>query len=182
MAADEDFAWHERGLCFAGDHPADVDFFSDDKVLTANAVAYCKGDYYPDGEACPVIKQCLDSSLSPTLRKGDDHGVFGGTTPRERRITKRERLGGLPHGSRWTWTEYGCRCDICVQAARGRQKEIHAKKKAKKAAHRRERTSNSPHGTVSRYTNGACRCDPCRKSMAAATLKRKRRKEAKERI
>lgn len=39
---------------------------------------------------CPVTAECLDWAL----RTGQDHGVWGGTTPEERRALRRTGLGG----------------------------------------------------------------------------------------
>ena len=76
----DDEAWRARGACRNVDPET---FFPAPNEPSEGAVALCGG--------CPVRGQCL----AWALQVGDCHGVWGGTTPRERRamlIAWRERV------------------------------------------------------------------------------------------
>lgn len=70
--------WMEVGLCKK--YPPEM-FFPSDSVGVDRAKRVC--------EPCPVINECLEFALE----NREDHGVWGGTSERERRrILKRRRL------------------------------------------------------------------------------------------
>lgn len=56
--------------------------------------ALCRGydtsDFYAEGAQCPVAGSCLEWVLT-NVRSGDDHGVWAGTSVRERRALRRFR-------------------------------------------------------------------------------------------
>ncbi|MBN1170958.1 MAG: WhiB family transcriptional regulator [Micromonosporaceae bacterium] len=65
-----DVAWRSQGAC----HTIDPEmFFPAPSESSDAAVAFCRG--------CPVQGACL----AMALESGDCHGVWGATTPRERR-------------------------------------------------------------------------------------------------
>ncbi len=71
-------AWMAEGNC--RNHPPAV-FFPSDGVGVDHARRICG--------TCPVLDQCLDYALDNRI----DHGVWGGTSERERRrILKRRRI------------------------------------------------------------------------------------------
>jgi WhiB family redox-sensing transcriptional regulator len=74
-------AWMADGLC--REHSPSV-FFPSDGVGVDRARKICAG--------CPVSAPCLDYALENRI----DHGVWGGTSERERRrILKRRRIAVL---------------------------------------------------------------------------------------
>jgi WhiB family redox-sensing transcriptional regulator len=76
--ASEVTAWMAYGTCRA--YPPDV-FFPSDGVGVDRARKICKN--------CPVAELCLEYALDNRI----DHGVWGGTSERERRrILKRRRV------------------------------------------------------------------------------------------
>jgi WhiB family redox-sensing transcriptional regulator len=76
--ATTDSAWMERGNC--RNHPPSV-FFPSDGVGVDQARRIC--------QTCPVTAACLEYALTNRI----DHGVWGGTSERERRrILKRRRI------------------------------------------------------------------------------------------
>lgn len=77
MFDDTDTAWMSDGNC-RHHHPAT--FFPSDGVGVDRARKICA--------TCPVVEQCLEYALDHRI----DHGVWGGTSERERRrILKRRR-------------------------------------------------------------------------------------------
>lgn len=70
------------------------------------AIAYC--------QTCPVIEQCLASTLRRELgvRANSRHGVFGGLTPYERGALQMP----LEHGTRSCYINDLCRCQACTAA------------------------------------------------------------------
>lgn len=66
---------------------------------------------------CPVSDQCLLDNID------EPYGVFGGTTPIERRILRRQ-LGlrverpEAKHGTESRYRHYGCHCKPCLTAHR----------------------------------------------------------------
>lgn len=71
-----DSEWMSRGLC--SDKPPEV-FFPSDGVGVDRARKICAD--------CPVKGQCLEYALVNRI----DHGVWGGTSERERRRILRQR-------------------------------------------------------------------------------------------
>jgi WhiB family redox-sensing transcriptional regulator len=63
--------WRNKALC-AG-HPDRGAWFAEDRETTQRAMAVCR--------ACPVRSECLTFALST----GPHDGIWGGTTPYERR-------------------------------------------------------------------------------------------------
>jgi hypothetical protein len=64
-----------------------------------------------------------------------------------------------PHGTYYGYQGYGCRCDLCMDAARANYK--------KGQIDRMSRVNTLPpekHGNASTYLNWGCRCEPCRKA------------------
>ena len=69
----------------------------------------------------------------------------------------------VPHGERYTYVYYQCRCDLCQKANR----EYFAQKRSERSA--QEKDPDDPrHGTRSFYTNYGCRCDSCTAAHAAS--------------
>jgi WhiB family redox-sensing transcriptional regulator len=68
-------SWRRQALC-AG-HPDRGAWFSDDRAAAQRAKAVCR--------ACPVRSECLSFALST----GPHDGIWGGTTPYERRRLRR---------------------------------------------------------------------------------------------
>lgn len=95
---------------------------------------------------CDVRTECLEFALVNNVH----HGIWGGTSERERRSLRIRR-----HGSASAYDK-GCRCVSCRQAKRdrlaqlGRQKTVVERQPAQ-------------HGTASKYSAG-CRCDQCREA------------------
>jgi len=81
-SADRAGAWRSRALC-AG-HPERANWFGDFPEQTDRAVAVCC--------ACPVREPCLEFALDTQ----EALGVWGGTTPKERRrlLKLRARAAG----------------------------------------------------------------------------------------
>ena len=78
MFDDSDTSWMAEGNC--RNHPPSV-FFPSDGVGVDRARTICA--------TCPVNALCLEYALTNRI----DHGVWGGTSERERRrILKRRRL------------------------------------------------------------------------------------------
>lgn len=80
--------WTARGACRGADTAV---FFTEQGEATRPAKEVCAG--------CPVREECLDYAL----RNGERHGVWGGTSERERRRMRREqgltgRSGGTNGG------------------------------------------------------------------------------------
>jgi WhiB family redox-sensing transcriptional regulator len=76
-----DLTWMQRGNC--REHPP-ATFFPSDGVGVDRARRIC--------ESCPVREPCLEYALAQHI----DHGVWGGTSERERRrILRRRRSGQL---------------------------------------------------------------------------------------
>ena len=67
-------AWHDAGLCAQTDPDA---FYPDKGQPTAPAKRICA--------ACPVRTLCLDHAITNDER----HGIWGGTSPNERRHLRR---------------------------------------------------------------------------------------------
>ena len=77
----DETAWMIEGNCRA--HPPAV-FFPSEGVGTTRACTICA--------TCPVVAPCLEYALTHRL----EHGVWGGTSERERRrILRRRRLSLL---------------------------------------------------------------------------------------
>jgi hypothetical protein len=101
-------AWKTRGLCST--HPDPDLWFAETPAGVAAATALCS--------VCPVRAECLTSSLTC----GDAVGVWGGTTPAQRRAIAAERglrrpsvHGAAQHGQRSAYNA-GCRCQPCTRA------------------------------------------------------------------
>jgi WhiB family transcriptional regulator, redox-sensing transcriptional regulator len=76
MAADTD-NWTRLALC-AGDPDPDC-WFSTSQKKTNRAIAKCR--------ACPVQNECLRFAINTR----QSQGVWGGTTPQERRLIRQHR-------------------------------------------------------------------------------------------
>lgn len=72
--------WHARAACRGR---SDVDFFPTVGQPLDPARAVCSG--------CPVLEECRDYSIA----HDEGHGVWGGTSARDRRLYK--QTGTLPH-------------------------------------------------------------------------------------
>lgn len=73
---DEDSSWRDAALCTVLDH----NFFAMGKANVEESKRYCN-------EECTVRESCLDFAL----RNREEHGVWGGTSPDERRVILRDR-------------------------------------------------------------------------------------------
>ena len=76
-----------------------------------------------------------------------------------------------PHGTRTTYVNYRCRCDLCKQAHRDYQREV-------VAALRHCEPPENAHGKVSTYRNWACRCAPCTQANTDACRAYNQRRKA----
>lgn len=76
--------WREVGACAHADPDLFFPISSTGRALReiAKAKAVCAG--------CPVRQACLDFALEHDLT----HGIWGGTTPEDRRAWRRERRPG----------------------------------------------------------------------------------------
>lgn len=86
-------AWQDRGRCRDLDQelfypPLDPETSAQREIREAAAKAVC--------EPCPVRADCL----SWALRNGERHGVWGGTTARERYQLARRRSAAAAHPPR----------------------------------------------------------------------------------
>lgn len=66
-------SWRAAAACIG----SSIDFFSDDEFTMARAITVC--------QKCPVREICLKEG------RGEEHGVWGGTTPRQRGIRERRQ-------------------------------------------------------------------------------------------
>lgn len=74
-------AWTEQALCAQSDPDA---WFPDTGVNAAAALRVCA--------RCPVRVQCLELALSGAdTWRGISTGIWGGTTPGQRRVLRRQR-------------------------------------------------------------------------------------------
>jgi WhiB family redox-sensing transcriptional regulator len=78
---DRDGSWMQAGLCR---HAPPTTFFPSDGVGVEVARRICA--------ACPVQEQCLEYALVERI----DHGVWGGTSERERRRILKQRRREAP--------------------------------------------------------------------------------------
>jgi WhiB family redox-sensing transcriptional regulator len=97
--------WKTRGLCAA--HPDPDLWFSETPAAIAAATAVCS--------VCPSRAECLTSALTC----GDAVGVWGGTTPAQRRTLAVER--GLPRPSIHGAAQHGTRGMRCAAGPGGRR-------------------------------------------------------------
>jgi len=70
------------------------------------AVAVCN--------TCPVSDECLIENIE------EQHGMFGGTTPAERRVLRRRldvryQPPEAAHGTQSRYVHRGCRCEPCTK-------------------------------------------------------------------
>ena len=72
--------WRDRAACFTA---WDV-WFSDDPQDQALATTTCG--------LCPVRRQCLTTALA----QGEEHGIWAGTTPQDRRLLLGRLRSGTP--------------------------------------------------------------------------------------
>lgn len=107
----------------------------------------------------------------------------------ENRIRQRERFAADPtiaeHGKPSTYTNYGCRCDLCTVAGVAAVQDYRARLNARKAPRqqieeRYARLAADPsafeHGKPWTYFRYGCRCDPCRDAGAGAMREYRARK------
>ncbi len=82
----QDRTWMEEAVCGGAETEA---FYSDtERFLRRLTEQYCK--------KCPVMNQCLEYALASE----DQFGVWGGTTPRQRReMLKQKQLGSTALGA-----------------------------------------------------------------------------------
>ncbi len=103
--AHEPTPWTTRAACRGITEP-DL-FFLDHGQSPAQAKAVCAG--------CPVRQECLDYAVRWRI----NDGIWGGTTPRERRLISRAapRPHHFPprHGTTGRY-HIGCRCQRCIEA------------------------------------------------------------------
>jgi WhiB family redox-sensing transcriptional regulator len=95
--------WQSQGAC-AGTDPAD--FFPERGAVDAitAALAVCS--------TCTVTAECL----AYALENNEAAGVWGNTTPNQRRKLRKGRgRNGARCGTRWAY-RLGCRCDECREA------------------------------------------------------------------
>ena len=99
-------SWHHDAAC----RGMDVDLFfprENDWRSSAPAVAVCN--------TCPVSDECLIENIA------EQHGIFGGTTPAERRVLRRRldvryQPPEAAHGTQSRYAHYRCRCGPCRAA------------------------------------------------------------------
>jgi len=87
----EDLSWLDEGACIRVKDP-DIFFPPRDKklyrVISAEAKKYCFGD--DERPACPVRTQCLLYAINFDEGKGEQHGIWGGMSHRERNALVRK--------------------------------------------------------------------------------------------
>lgn len=84
VVAVEDLSWHDHAACRPENKPNDVSlvewvdmFFPNWGESTAAARSYCRD--------CPVFDDCREAGM------GEKHGVWGGSSERQRRRVRRTR-------------------------------------------------------------------------------------------
>ena len=75
--------WQQKASCRGTDSTI---FFSEHQEQKSKALKMCS--------SCPVKSECLEYAISNELTKGRI-GIFGGKTPRQRRIIYDKRLQAL---------------------------------------------------------------------------------------
>ncbi len=70
-----------QAICHSGKFDPDL-WFGDSEIDQAVAVALCTAGG-PGGMPCPIRAECLQYALST----GESHGVWGGLTEKQRRVT-----------------------------------------------------------------------------------------------
>ena len=70
-------SWHERAACHQ--HPESEAFFGDERSQKNIAITVCR--------TCPVVDECLQHALD----ERETEGVWGGTTPDQRKDLLRRR-------------------------------------------------------------------------------------------
>ena len=98
--------WRDDAAC--RDTNPDLFFPGDNDTVTArHAKRICS--------TCPVRQQCLDAHL------WEDHGIFGGTSPQERRKLRRGQqrpLKPVPCGTQYGPTAHRLRGEVPCRACR----------------------------------------------------------------
>lgn len=125
-------AYHARAACTG----TGVDFFADSGPGMAKARAICA--------TCPVNTECLDHAL----RNHEHHGVWGGTSERQRVVLRRAQgirkigpAGEVPHGTQSGYCYHRCRCEACTAASTAHQAAWRARRKATGYTRTRKRTT-----------------------------------------
>lgn len=81
LGSTTDLEWQERALCAQTDPEA---FFPEPGITATDAKRVCR--------ACPVRKECLEYALD----NGEQFGVWGGVSERDRRLLARRRNAAQP--------------------------------------------------------------------------------------
>lgn len=104
-----------------------------------------------------------------SLRPWDEAVSFN--TSRRTRLRSGRMLRRAQHGTLSMYTNRGCRCDDCREAARVHQEKLRRSKGIKAREY-------ATHGSVSYYRKRGCRCDLCREASAAAAREYRAKKRA----
>ena len=72
----------------------------------------------------------------------------------------------MTHGKASTYTNYGCRCELCKEAIRLTAKKRRASRGATLAG------DDPRHGTLTGYNSWGCRCERCREATRVARAER----------
>lgn len=75
--------WMSSGHCKKLPPQKQADFFSDNASGINRAKKVCN----KEGDECPIKQACLDYALTQNI----EHGVWGGTSGRQRSIMKKKR-------------------------------------------------------------------------------------------
>jgi uncharacterized protein (DUF433 family) len=105
---------------------------------------------YQAGESLDAIAARLGYSYSAARAALQNRGIVVPRKPPYRKYLT------TPHGTYYGYAGYGCKCDLCMDAARAQYK--------KGSQDRKTRVDTLPpekHGLMSTYLNWGCRCQPC---------------------
>ncbi len=85
--------WRDEAACLGVDpalfFPANVGIRSGKNTERLKAATHETKLAKQVCQTCPVVDECLDYALRTNFPKSLDYGIWGGTTPRQRRHTHR---------------------------------------------------------------------------------------------
>lgn len=165
--------WHTQALCIGVDPAV---FFPGSGVNGRAAKRICM--------ACPVRAACL----AEALRCGDEHGIRGGTSAKERSKLRASVSSPVDQPAtkspvtRHGYSAYtrGCHCDTCKKGKRDYQNARRAN--GRHIANTRGDTTPIPnitHGLAS-FDEQGCRCLICRSAKARSDAATRARRQARK--